>query len=212
MMKLFLLRGNQSRQSPPILRMTDELGKPLELCLFLFGADDPISRHPLVPRGLGKEEIPSGLVCAKLLLLFTSELGALALFVRVDARLFFATGGKGFETCRMHQTHFLELADAFDVNGAPGAGRPARSEANRVAGFVDALSNAVDPTEAGSGVYGFRPSDAGFPGTLLMEADKEFAEFAAMGFEPGTEVSWRWKECWFWRHGVPIKLSQQIDE
>jgi hypothetical protein len=45
----------------------------------------------------------------------------------------------------MHQTHFFELADAFDVNGAPGASGPARSEANRVSGFVDAPSNAIDP-------------------------------------------------------------------
>jgi hypothetical protein len=28
------------------------------------------------------------------------------------------------------------------------------------------------------------------------------AELVMMGFEPGTEVSWRGKECWFWRHGV----------
>ena len=46
----------------------------------------------------------------------------------------------------MHQTHFFELADAFDINGAPGASGPAWSEANRVAGFVETLSNAVDPT------------------------------------------------------------------
>ncbi len=45
----------------------------------------------------------------------------------------------------MHQTHFLELLDAFDINSAPGASEPARSEANRVPGFVDALSNAFDP-------------------------------------------------------------------
>ena len=125
--------------------MIDEHGKPLEPCFFLFCADDPISCHSLVPGSLRAEEFPSGLVCAKLLLLFTSELGALALFVRVDARLFCATSGKGLETCLMHQTHFFELADAFDINGAPGASGPAWSEANRVSGFVDAPSNAIDP-------------------------------------------------------------------
>ena len=45
----------------------------------------------------------------------------------------------------MHQTHFLELLDAFDINSAAGASGPARSEANRVPGFVDALSNSFDP-------------------------------------------------------------------
>src|ERR1700674_5065679 len=102
MMKLLLLRGNQSRQSSPMLRMLDKQAKPFEPCFFLFCADDPISCQPLVPGSLRAKEFPSGPVCAKLLLLFTSELGALALFVRVDARLFFATGGKGLETCRMH--------------------------------------------------------------------------------------------------------------
>src|SRR5882762_4838487 len=71
-----------------MLRMLDKQGKPLEPCFFPFCADDPISCHSLVPGSLRAEEIPSGIVCAKLLLLFTSELGALALFVRVDARLF----------------------------------------------------------------------------------------------------------------------------
>jgi len=68
----------------------------------------------------------------------------------------------------MHQTHFFELADAFDINGAPGASGPAWSEANRVAGFVETLSNAVDPAEAGE-----RPSTdsgqvmLGFPESFL---------------------------------------------
>src|SRR5713226_1510441 len=102
-----------------MLRMIDERGKPLESRFFLFCAEDPPSGQPLVPGSLRTEEFPSGLVRAKLLLLFASEPGALALFVRVDAGLFCAPSGKGLETCRMHQPHFLELLDAFDVNRAP---------------------------------------------------------------------------------------------
>jgi len=185
-----------------MLRMLDKQGKPLEPCFFPFCADDPISCHSLVPGSLRAEEFPSGLVCAKLLLLFTSELGALALLVRIDARVFFATGSKGLETCRMHQTRFLEVLDAFDVNGAPGASGPARSEANGVAGFVDAPSNAVDPAEAESGIYGFRPGDARFSRVFFVEAHHQFGEFVVMGFEPSTEVRRRREECWFWRHGV----------
>jgi hypothetical protein len=30
------------------------------------------------------------------------------------------------------------------------------------------------------------------------------AKLVVMGFEPGTEVGWRWEEGWFWRHGVWI--------
>src|SRR5712664_2516583 len=120
--------------------MLDKQGKPLEPCFFPFCADDPISCHSLVPGSLRAEEFPSGLVCAKLLLLFTSELGALALFVRVDARLFRASRCKRLESGGVHQTHFFELLGAFDVNSAPGAGGPARSEANRVAGLVKTLS------------------------------------------------------------------------
>src|SRR3977135_1346321 len=111
--------------------MFDEFGKPLEFCLFLFCADDPISCQPLVPGGLRAKESPSGLASAKLPLLFTAEPGAPTLFVRVDARLFCATGGKGLEARRMHQPLLLELPDTSDVNGTPGAAAPARSEANR---------------------------------------------------------------------------------
>src|ERR1700674_790425 len=163
-----------------MLRMIDEHGKPLKSCFFLFGAGDPISCHPLVPRGLRTEKIPSGSDCAKLLLLFTSEPGALSLFVRVDAGLFCAARCESLETGGMHQSHFLELVDAFDVNRAPSADGPAWSEANRVAGFVDALSNAVDPTEAESGVYCLRPGDAGFSGTFFIEAHQQVGEFVVM--------------------------------
>src|SRR5258708_33903914 len=107
-----------------MLRMRDKQGKPLEPCFFPFCADDPISCHSLVPGSLRAEEFPSGLVCAKLLLLFTSELGALALFVIIDARLFFATARKGLETCRMHQTVFLKLLDQFTFDGAPSPSWP----------------------------------------------------------------------------------------
>src|ERR1700674_1307771 len=103
-------------QRSAVLRMIDERGKPFAFCLFPFCADDQPGGHSLIPGSLGTEEFPSGLFCAKLLLLFASEPGALSLFVSVDARLFCATCGESLEAGRMHQTHFLELPDAFDVN------------------------------------------------------------------------------------------------
>ncbi len=182
--------------------MTDKLGKPLAFCFFSFCADGPIGAHPLVPRRLRTKEFPSRFVGTKLLLLFTCEAGAIPLFVRVDGGFFLVARGKSFETGRMHQTFLCELLNEFDVDGTPVAGGLAGSEANCVAGFVEALSNAVDPAEAQCNLYGFGPGDAGFSRSLFVEADELLAEFVVMGFEPGTEVGWRGKECWFWRHGV----------
>src|SRR5260370_34076010 len=86
----------------------------------------------------------------------------------------------------MHQTHFLELLNPLDVNGAPSAGRPARSEANHVAGFVDVLSKAVDPAKTEGGVYGYWLLDTGLYCVSVIEADKELAEFVVMDLEPAT--------------------------
>ena len=151
--------------------MTDKLGKPLAFCFFSFCADGPIGAHPLVPRRLRTEEFPSRFVGAKLLLLFTCEAGAIPLFVRVDGGFFLVACGKSFETGGMHQTFLCELLNEFDVDGTPSACGPARSEANRVTGFVDTFSNAVDPAEAQCCLYGFGPGDAGFSGIFFVEAD-----------------------------------------
>ena len=102
----------------------------------------------------------------------------------------------------MHQAFPREFLNKFDVNGAPGAGGLARSEANHIADLVDALTNAIDPPETQCNLHGFGPGDAGLSGILLVEAHKEFAEFVVVGFEPGTEVGWRREKCWFWRHGA----------
>src|SRR6267378_5164339 len=184
--------------------MIDEYGKPLESCFFFFCIDDPPSAHPLVPRGLGTEEFPGELAGAKLLFLITSETGASSLFVRVDAGFFFAASGKGLEAGGMHQALLCKLSNEVDVNGAPIAGWLAGSEANCVAGFVDALSNAVDPAKAQRYLYRFGPGDAGFSGILFVEGHELLAELVVMGFEPGAEVGWCWEECWFWRHGICI--------
>ena len=142
--------------------MIDEYGKPLEFCFFLFCADDPISCQPLVPGSLIAEEFPSGPVCAKLPLLFTSEASALPLFVRVDARLFCASSGEGLEAVGMHQPLLCELSNKFDVDGTPSARGLAGSEANCVAGIVNALAHAVDPSEAERFIECLVVSDAGF--------------------------------------------------
>ncbi len=72
----------------------------------------------------------------------------------------------------MHQTFLCEFLNKFDVNSTPGAGGLARSEANHVAGFVDAFSNAVDPAKAQRNLYGFGPGDAGPAGTFFVKTDE----------------------------------------
>src|SRR5260370_2847397 len=126
--------------------MIDEYGKALEFCFFLCCADDPIGGHPLVPRGLRTEELPGGFARAKLLLLFTSELGALALFVRVDARLFCATCGKSLEAGGAHQPLLGKISNEVDVNGPPIAGCLEGGEGDFVARFVNTPSNPLAPS------------------------------------------------------------------
>src|SRR6266446_3464817 len=182
--------------------MLDQQRKPLAFCFFLFRADDPPSGHPLVPRSLRTEEFPSTFVFAKSLFLLSGKPGALPLLVGVNARLLCAACRKSFEACRMHQLHFCERLDALDVDRTPSASGPARSEANHVAGFIDALSNAVDPAEAEGLVYGIWPRDAGLPGTFFGEADEELLDCVEIGFQRGTEVGRGEKGCWPREHNV----------
>src|SRR5207302_5881477 len=78
---LLLLRWRKLAHRSSILGILYEQGKPLAFCFFLFCADDPIGCHPLVPRRLRAEELPSGLVGAKLFRLCAGKVGALPLFV-----------------------------------------------------------------------------------------------------------------------------------
>ena len=187
-----------------MVRMLDEQGKALEFCFFLFCANDPIRCHSLVPRRLRAEEFPGGLVGAKLFRLFAGELGVLALFVRVDGGLFRAASSEGFEAGGMHQAFLCKHSNKSDIDRAPGAGGPARSEANHVAGFIDAFSNAVDPAEAQGNLYGFGPGNTWLAGILFVKAHEKFAKLVVMRFEPCAEIGWRREECWFWRHGFGI--------
>src|SRR5229473_2348731 len=116
--------------------MLDQLRKPPEPCFFPHGRDDPIGARPLVPRGLRAEEFPSGFVGTKQLFLFTGEAGVLSLFIRVDAGFFFVASGESLETGGTHQALLCEISYQINVDGTPGAGGLAGSEANCVAGFV----------------------------------------------------------------------------
>src|SRR5260370_4485032 len=109
----------------------------------------------------------------------------------------------------MHQPLLGELSNEVDVDRAPGAGGLARSEANHVAGFVDTLSNPVDPAKAQCNLHGFGPGDAGLSGVFFVKADELLAELVMMSFEPGSEVGRSREECWFWRHSVVVATACQ---
>ena len=203
-----LFYAGKLRESSLIVRMLDEQREPFDSCLFPFCADDPVGAYPLVPRGLRTEESPSGFIGAKLLFLFAGEAGALSLLVGVDGGFLFAAGGEGFEASGMHQFLLCEPSDEVDVDRAPSAVGVAGSETNGVAGFVEALADAVDPAETKGRFDRFWPGDAGLSGIFLVKADEEFAEFVVMGFEPGTEIGWRREKGWFWRHGGLDRLNQ----
>src|SRR5260370_9613477 len=102
-----------------MLRMLDQVGKPLELRVLPLCADDPIRCHPLVPGSLRTEKIPSGFVGAKLLFLFARELSALPLFVRVDAGFFCTTSAESLEAGGMPKNLFVGFSDEVKVDLLP---------------------------------------------------------------------------------------------
>jgi hypothetical protein len=145
---LFLLCGEKAGDSAVMLGMGDQFGEARLFCFLFFCGRDPVGRQLFIAGGLRLEEVPGGFVGAELFFLFAGEAGALALLVGVDGGFFFAAGGEGLEAGRMHQALLGKLLNEVDVDGAPGAGGFARGEADGVARFVEALSNAVDPAEA----------------------------------------------------------------
>lgn len=200
--RLLFLCGSVARDGLTALRMGDEFGKTLVLCLFPFCADDPISGDALVPRGLRTEEFPSGFVGAKLFLLLASKARGFTLLIGVDGGFFFAARGESSEAGGMHQTLLGEVVSEFDIDSTPVAGGLTRSETNGVAGFVEPLADTVNPAEAEGDRHGFWPCDAGLAGILLVETDEKFTELVVMDFEPGPEIGWRGEELWIRRHGV----------
>jgi len=101
--------------------MADELGEPLELCLFPFGSDDPIRARPLVPRAWERKNSQAGLLARSCFSCSRLKAGALSLLVRVDAGFLFAACGESLEAGGMHQALLCELSNEVDIDGAPGA-------------------------------------------------------------------------------------------
>ncbi len=116
------------------------------------------------------KESPRRLVPLEKLFIRLRELLA-ALFVGVVARSVFSPELKGLESGRPHRPFVGQLLCAFDVDGAPGAGRLARGEADRIADIVEPPSNPIDPSKAQRFIYRLGPGDAWLAGALFVEAD-----------------------------------------
>src|SRR5439155_678976 len=84
---------------------------------------------------------------------------ACALLVRVDSGFSWAASLEGGEACGLHETLFRELLDPFLVSGAPDAPWFARGESDRISPVVDALTHAVDPSEAERLIDRLRPGN-----------------------------------------------------
>ena len=109
------------------------------------------------------KELPTGAVGPEASLLIRLQLGSGPLLVRVDSGFSWAASLEGGEACGLHETLFRELLDPFLVSGAPDAPWFARGESDRISPVVDALTHAVDPSEAERLIDRLRPGNAWFP-------------------------------------------------
>jgi hypothetical protein len=106
----------------------------------------------------------------------------------------------------MHQSLFAEFADALDVDGAPDAPLPARSETNLIADFIDGFPNPVNPSEAQRFIDRLWPGDACLAGVLFVEAHPQFCFRVVMGRKPLTEIRRSFEEFRF--QGVTMNNRQ----
>src|SRR5262249_31674564 len=123
-----------------------------------------------------------------------------SLLVGVDARLVLFSRLIGFEAGRLHQRSFDEYLGTFAVDAAPDTARLAWREANGVAEIVDALPNAVDPTEAEGFVNRLGPGNAWLARAYLVVANPQYLGFGMVLLQPRAESSRRLKERWFHAH------------
>src|SRR6185503_1376970 len=116
------------------------------------------------------------------------ELGQVALFVRVARGLVLATFAERLQAGGTHAPLLHEHSDPADVDRAPVARRLPRREPVHVALVVDALANAVDPSEAQRLVDRLRPGDARPARTLLVQAHPQLGRGRVVLVEPGAEL------------------------
>lgn len=139
-----------------------------------------------VPGRLDLEEVPGLAPGAEVALFFAAEMGLVALFVRVLARLVFGSF-KRFDAGWAHPARAGKLLHLCYVHGAPLAFGLTRGQANGIGAGVDALPHAIDPPEAQPLVHRLGVGDAGFAGRLFVETNPEFLAWLVRGFEPALK-------------------------
>src|SRR6266545_720542 len=189
-----LRRGARELREPaPMRRIFDEPAQPFEPGLFLPGADHPPTDRFPVRGGLSLKESP----CVRVLLQH-ARVGLLkliaALFVRIDAGPVFSPSLERLQPGGPHPPFAGERQGKLDVHGAPDAAGPARTEADRVAPFIHALPDAIDPAHAKGLVHRLRPGDARLARALLEVANPELLRRGVMLFKPLPQMRWRREE------------------
>ena len=107
------------------------------------------------------EEFPGGGVSLELPRVLLFEFGA-ALFIRINAQSIFFSQPVGFQSGRLHSFLFDKFLGVANVDVTPDAAGFARRESDHVTVFIDALANAVNPSEAQSFIDRLGPGDARF--------------------------------------------------
>jgi len=177
---------NLSSQASSLCRSLDQFVESLESGLFLFGADDVPFHHFPIRRRLRLKELPRRLVSFEFPGVRFDQLRT-SLLVGINARSVFFSQLVCFQPGRQHSFIFDKSFDVANVDTTPDAVRFARRESNHITVFIDALANAVDPSEAQSFIDRLGPGDAWLAGTLFVEADPKLFRFGMISPEPFAE-------------------------
>jgi hypothetical protein len=84
----------------------------------------------------------------------------------------------------MHAPFLLQALDMPHVNKAPDASRLSGCKTNRVACFVQSLTNAVDPSKAESFVQSFCICDAFLSRPFPVETDQQLSRGVVISLKP----------------------------
>ena len=132
------------------------------------------------------KEFPGGSVALEDARIWFDEFRT-SLFVRINAGAILLSRGVSFQSCGLHSLFIYQSLNVANVYRAPDAAGSARRETNHVTVVIDALANAVDPTEAECFIDGLRPGDAGPAGILFVEANPKLFRFGVISGEPLAE-------------------------
>src|SRR5919106_5980178 len=167
-------------------RVLDQRREPALPSLLPFGADHPPCGVPSEPRRQRLPERPSCPVLPESRRLIARELRVRAQGCISPGALLVAPLERPLAG-RVHPAFGDQLSGARDVDRAPVALRRSRREPVHVPLLVDAVPDAVDPSEAQRLVEGLAERDALLPRSLLVEADRDLALACVVALEPPAE-------------------------